>query len=125
MKLEFIDPLEAEHVSIDQDQISLAADFTAPVAMFITREHPEKLGFARLISLEKSRNTGRLIRLQPYDPNRIPVIFVHGLGDSFVTWASMVNTLRSDSEIRRRHQFSVYSYPSGYPYPYSAALFRQ
>ena len=37
----------------------------------------------------------------------------------------MINTLRADPEIRRRYQFWVYSYPSGYPYPYSAALFRQ
>lgn len=36
----------------------------------------------------------------------------------------MINTLRDDPEIRRRYQFWVYSYPSGYPYPYSAALFR-
>ena len=37
----------------------------------------------------------------------------------------MVNTLRADPELRRRYQFWVYSYPSGYPYPYSAALFRE
>jgi pimeloyl-ACP methyl ester carboxylesterase len=37
----------------------------------------------------------------------------------------MINTLRDDPEIRRRYQFWVYSYPSGYPYPYSAALFRR
>ncbi len=37
----------------------------------------------------------------------------------------MINTLRDDPEIRRRYQFWVYSYPSGYPYPYSAALFRE
>jgi pimeloyl-ACP methyl ester carboxylesterase len=37
----------------------------------------------------------------------------------------MINALRDDPDIRRRYQFWVYSYPSGYPYPYSAALFRQ
>ena len=37
----------------------------------------------------------------------------------------MINGLRADPEIRRRYQFWVYSYPSGYPYPYSAALFRK
>jgi pimeloyl-ACP methyl ester carboxylesterase len=62
----------------------------------MAREHPEKLGFTRLLHPEQSTDTGRLVRLQPYDPNRIPVILVHGLGDSFVTWAPMVNTLRND-----------------------------
>jgi pimeloyl-ACP methyl ester carboxylesterase len=36
----------------------------------------------------------------------------------------MIKTLVADPEIRRRYQFWVYSYPSGYPYPYSAMLLR-
>jgi pimeloyl-ACP methyl ester carboxylesterase len=125
INLQFLDPLATERVSLGKQQAALAADFTAPMAMAMTREHPEKLGFSRLLHPEKSEDAGRLMRLQPYDPNRIPVVLVHGLGDSFVTWAPMVNTLLSDPEIRRRYQFWVYSYPTGYPYPYSAALFRQ
>jgi pimeloyl-ACP methyl ester carboxylesterase len=34
----------------------------------------------------------------------------------------MVNRLRGYDEIRRNHHFWFYSYPSGYPYPYSAAI---
>ena len=123
--LRLIDPLQTECVSLGNKQAPLAADFTASAAVAMTREHPEKLGFSRLLHPEKSADAGRLMRLQPYDPKRIPVIFVHGLGDSFVTWAPMVNTLRANPEIRRRYQFWIYSYPSGYPYPYSAALLRQ
>jgi triacylglycerol esterase/lipase EstA (alpha/beta hydrolase family) len=37
----------------------------------------------------------------------------------------MINALYDDPDIRRRYQFWVYSYPSGYPYPYAAALFRK
>jgi pimeloyl-ACP methyl ester carboxylesterase len=37
----------------------------------------------------------------------------------------MINTLRGDAEIRKNYQFWFYSYPSGYPYPYSAALLRK
>ena len=33
--------------------------------------------------------------------------------------------LRADEEIRRNYQFWFYSYPSGYPYPYSAAILRR
>jgi pimeloyl-ACP methyl ester carboxylesterase len=123
--LELLDPFETERVSISKYQAPLAADFTAPIALGMTREHPEKLGFTRLLHPEQSTDTGRLVRLQPYDSKRIPVILVHGLGDSPVTWAPMVNTLQNDSQIQRRYQFWVYSYPTGYPYPYSAALFRQ
>jgi len=74
---------------------------------------------------EKYAHTARLTCLQDYDPNRIPVIFVHGLQDTPASWAPMINTLREDPDIRRRYQFWVFSYPSGYPYPYSAALLRK
>ena len=45
--------------------------------------------------------------------------------DSPATWAPMLNTLRGDPDIRRHYQFWFYSYPSGYPYPYSAAILRR
>jgi pimeloyl-ACP methyl ester carboxylesterase len=37
----------------------------------------------------------------------------------------MLNELRADKEIRANYQFWFYSYPSGYPYPYSALILRQ
>jgi pimeloyl-ACP methyl ester carboxylesterase len=45
--------------------------------------------------------------------------------DSPSTWAPMIIKLRSDPEIRRNYQFWFYSYPSGYPYPYSASILRE
>ena len=36
----------------------------------------------------------------------------------------MINTLRGDAEIRKNYQFWFYSYPSGYPSPYSASILR-
>jgi pimeloyl-ACP methyl ester carboxylesterase len=37
----------------------------------------------------------------------------------------LINDLRAEERIRRHDQFWFYSYPSGYPYPYSAAILRQ
>lgn len=45
--------------------------------------------------------------------------------DTPATWTPLINSLRSDPFIRERYQFWFYSYPSGYPYPYSAAIFRK
>ena len=33
--------------------------------------------------------------------------------------------MRGDEDIRRNYQFWFYSYPSGYPYPYSASILRR
>ena len=37
----------------------------------------------------------------------------------------MINTCAADEQIRRNYQFWFYSYPSGYPYPHSAAILRR
>jgi pimeloyl-ACP methyl ester carboxylesterase len=37
----------------------------------------------------------------------------------------MIDGLRNDPWIRGHYQFWFFSYPSGYPYPYAAALFRR
>jgi pimeloyl-ACP methyl ester carboxylesterase len=124
-QIEFIEPFATDHVDLGGHKLPLAADFTAPLAVGFVSERPDKLGLIRLLRPEKYADTARLMRLQPYDPGLTPVIFVHGLQDTPASWAPMINALRDDPELRRRYQFWVYSYPSGYPYPYSAALFRQ
>nr|WP_218280815.1 alpha/beta fold hydrolase [Verrucomicrobium spinosum] len=52
------------------------------------------------------------------------VLVIHGLNSSPATYTPLINSLRSHEEIRRHYQFWFYSYPSGYPYPYSAAILR-
>ena len=106
----FEDPLDAETTTLSGHRYPLAADYTAPLAMMLARENPKKM---------------ELSRLQPYDPDKIPVICVHGLMDSPATWSPLINALRADPAIRARYQIWFYSYPSGYPYPHSAAIFRK
>jgi triacylglycerol esterase/lipase EstA (alpha/beta hydrolase family) len=62
--------------------------------------------------------------LEPYDPDRIPVVMVHGLWSSPLTWMDMFNDLRSYPEIRSRYQFWFYLYPSGQPFWLSASQLR-
>ena len=124
-EIQFIDPLARETVNVSGRTLPLHADFTAPIALGLTREHPEKIGFAAMLNPEKFGYTERLIQVQPYDPNKIPVVFVHGLQDTPVSWVPMVKALWSDPVLRRNYQVCVFSYPSGYPIPYSALLLRR
>jgi pimeloyl-ACP methyl ester carboxylesterase len=123
--LKFVDPFQAERVALDKRNFPLAVDLSAPTAMLIARERPERLGFASVMNPQKYADTARLTQLQPFDPARTPVIFVHGLQETPASWTPMFDSLRNDPWLREHYQFWVYSYPSGYPYPYSAALFRQ
>src|SRR5437870_4129195 len=119
------DPLAAESVRVDGNSYPLAADFTASYAMLLAREKPEKLGLARMLRPQEYAATARIIRFEPYNPNKTVVLFIHGLMDTPVTWVPMLNDLRGDVDFRRNYQIWFYSYPSGYPYPYSAAILRQ
>jgi len=120
----FIDPLSVETVSLDGHTYPLGADFTSPLAVMLAQENPKKLELSRLLRPEKYAETAHIVRLQPFDPNKIVVIVVHGLMDTPATWTPMLNTLRGDAYVRAHYQFWFYSYPSGYPYPYSAAILR-
>jgi pimeloyl-ACP methyl ester carboxylesterase len=123
--ISFLDPLATERVTIGEHTFPLAADFTVPVGVMLSREKPEKkLGLSRLLRPAKYESTDRIARLQPYDPKKTVVLVVHGLMSEPSTWTPMINTLRGDAEIRKRYQFWFYSYPSGYPYPYSAENLR-
>jgi pimeloyl-ACP methyl ester carboxylesterase len=124
-ELDFVDPFMTERVALDGHTVPLAVDLSASTAMLIARERPERTGFASVMNPQKYADTARLIQLQPFDPARTPVIFVHGLQETPASWAPMINSLQSDPSIRKHYQFWVYGYPSGYPYPYSAVLFRR
>jgi pimeloyl-ACP methyl ester carboxylesterase len=122
--ISFADPLAFETVEFEGRIFPLAANFTVPLAVMLARENPKKLELSRALRPEEYASTARVSRLQPYDPDKTVVLVVHGLVDSPATWAPMINYLRGDPFIRQHYQFWFYSYPSGYPYPYSAALLR-
>jgi pimeloyl-ACP methyl ester carboxylesterase len=119
------DPLGSETVQVDGRPYPLAANFTASFALLLAKEKPQKLGLIRLLRPEQYAGTARVARLEPYNPNKAVVLVIHGLMDTAATWTPMVNDLRSDKDIRRNYQFWFFSYPSGYPYPYSALILRQ
>ena len=123
--LEFYDPLDKETVSFDGRTVPLAADFTVPLAVMLQETDPGKHELSRVLNPEKYAQTARIERLQPFNPNKTVVLVIHGLKDSQATWTPMINTLRGDPVIRTHYQFWFYSYPTGYPFPYSAAILRE
>lgn len=123
-EIEFSNPLANETVKLSGRTLSSEADFTAPLALGLARERPEKLGVPALLDPERFANKGGLIQIEPYDPNKAPVILVHGLQDTPAVWTPMVNSFWADSIIRRNYQVWVFAYPTGYPIPYSALLLR-
>ena len=103
----------------------LAANFSAPLSYY---PPPANLMFAGLLGGFKATNypapTG-LYFLQPYDPERIPLVFVHGLFSTPFDWVKTINGLQADPEIRKHYQFWIFAYPTGNPILYSALRLRE
>jgi pimeloyl-ACP methyl ester carboxylesterase len=103
----------------------LAADFSAPIGYY---QPPPNLLFVSLLAMIRSSHymdkTG-LYFLQPYDPDRIPLVFVHGLFSTPFDWVQTINGLQADPEIRKHYQFWVFAYPTGNPILYSALRLRE
>ncbi|MEI6033526.1 MAG: alpha/beta fold hydrolase [Verrucomicrobiae bacterium] len=119
------DPLATEHVRFGGKRFPLAANYTVPLAVMLASANPKQYELPRLLRPELFEETARITRLQPYDPNKTVVLVIHGLMDTPATWTPMINALRGDERIRQSCQFWLYSYPSGYPYPYAAMLLRR
>ena len=43
--------------------------------------------------------------LDPYTRGKLPVVFVHGLGDTPASWTRMIECLEADPSIRNHYQF--------------------
>lgn len=131
--LELHDPLASTDVTVGARLVPLQSDLSTPLAYFLQNASTQAGG--RTVTLEQISTFGLLrpdeaskIRglymLQPYEPNKIPVVLVHGLWSSPLTWTEMFNDLRGNPAIRNQFQFWFYFYPTGQPFWNSAANFR-
>lgn len=124
--LEFFDPLRQNQIYLAGQWVPLQTDLTTPLAYFLDTPQfrQRNTPTAGLLNPNKQQEAKGLFMLEPYDPNRIPVVMVHGLWSSPLTWMDMFNDLRSFPEIRERYQFWFYLYPTGQPFWISATQMR-
>ena len=118
-------PAKQPIASVEGKTRPLAANFSAPISYY---QPPGNLLLVSLMAMLRSSHymdkTG-LYFLQPYDPDRIPLVFVHGLFSTPFDWAQTINGLQADPEIRKHYQFWVFGYPTGNPILYSALRLRE
>lgn len=109
--LELYSSFDDVSVKVNEREIPLEIDTTTPVAYKLTDNSIWSLGPD--LFLGKFQNIpNKLYKLQPYNPERIPVVFVHGTFSSPVWWAEMINTLNGDPILRKKYQFWYFFYNS-------------
>jgi hypothetical protein len=121
--LSLIDPTKKTQSSVAGKTRGLDADFSAPLAYYPQKSEMME-GLMGAIHVANHMKQAGLYMLEPYDPDRIPLIFVHGLISTPRMWRNVINELETDPELRRRYQCAVFGYPTGNPPLYSAMLLR-
>ena len=121
--ISLLDPRKLNFVTLDKKIFPLRGDFTAPLAFF-----PKKdgilFGFLSMIQSDRVASREGIYFTEPYDPDKIPVLFVHGLASSPHAWMEFINNLNASPEFRRHYQVWVYLYPSGTPIVVNALRLR-
>lgn len=124
-RLELLDPRAAPSVVLQcGTRVPLAADFTAPLAYLLVQAKLHELEDRSFFGAEAGGHEG-LFLLEDYDPKRKPVVMVHGLWSSPLTWRDMTNDFFGDDTLRDRYQVWHYMYATGLPLLENARLLRE
>jgi pimeloyl-ACP methyl ester carboxylesterase len=115
----------ANKVTLNGRTYKLAADPTgAGDHLKLRAKRLAKSGFAGMIRPSSMPRKPQIYLLDPYDPNKTPLLMVHGLQSTPVAFAALVNALRSDPVIRAKYQTWQFYYASGTPVLANAAELR-
>ncbi len=125
--LELHDPLSSADLSLAGRLVPLQTDLSTSLAYFLDSPQFRQTDSATkgFLNPQKTDEHRGIFMLEPFDPSRIPVVMVHGLWSSPVTWMPMFNDLRSFPELRKNYQFWFYQYPTGQPFWLSATQMRE
>ena len=125
--IRMFDPLEQKTIQHLNRTIPLESDITTPLAYHLKDPllNQNLLATATLLNAQLADKIHGMYMLEPFDPNKIPVVMVHGLWSSPVTWTQMFNDLRAVPEIQNNYQFWFYSYATGKPFMVSAEQMRE
>lgn len=122
--LDLANPVEIAAVHIGPARPHLAADLTMPLLdMLAGMPKASVVGFLQPFS--SSDSAPRLEFLEPRQPGRIPVVFIHGLASDEGTWFDLINELRTCPTFHRRFEPWVFRYPTGAGFMLSSASLRR
>jgi pimeloyl-ACP methyl ester carboxylesterase len=125
--LELYDSLDRQSIEVAGRTVPLEADLSTPLAYFLNQPQFQdaQLSTLGLLRPGEAKKLQGLYMLEPFDPHKMPVVMVHGLWSSPITWMEMYNDLRSDPAVRENYQFWFYLYPTGQPFWFSATQMRE
>jgi pimeloyl-ACP methyl ester carboxylesterase len=121
--LRLVDPVRVDQIAIDGQSVPIARDLSSAVSSSLSQTQESPVD--RLLRPGTPSDYDGLQMLEPYQPGKIPIIFVHGLIADRSTWSNMTNELRAVRWVTARYQFWYFQYPTGEPFLRSALTLRE
>ena len=119
----FADPLRISALNMGATSVAIERDPTAPIAYRISQK--DRANLKEFIHPGATTENSGLFLMEPYQPGKIPLLFVHGLLSDPFTWANAANELRAHPELMARYQIWGFEYATGEPFLASAAVLRR
>ena len=104
----------------------IATNYTSTLAVLFS--HARKVAgssLASFMSPDSPKYATGIYLIHPYDPNKIPILFIHGLLGTPLSWQNLTNDLCSDPKILEHYQPWFFLYPTGQPVLESSAQLRE
>jgi pimeloyl-ACP methyl ester carboxylesterase len=109
------DPLRRPALEIAGERIPLSIDTSAAWARGVQTSKLQRLGVWGLIGGDEVGRRAGVYLLDDYDPNKRPLVMIHGLGSSPLIWARLSNAVWGDPALRARFQIWHVVYQTNAP----------
>lgn len=114
-----------EETTVGKQRQTLDADWSAAIAFYWQMSLLDDLTIQNVLLPERYMEETGLYFLQPYDPDKIPVVMVHGLKSSPDAFKRLINDLSPQPWFRENYQIWLFNYPTGNPWLYTGIHFRK
>ena len=81
-RIRLIELNRASTITVAGGKVALSSDFTAPFALSFRGINDLMMGISGIINVEKREKDAGLYLTEPFDPDHIPVVMIHGLSSS-------------------------------------------
>ncbi len=125
VKVRFVNPFRKASVIATGRSRPLASNLTAMMEMNLANQYIIKSALSGLFRPGSRLKDLGLFGIDAFDPNKIPVVFVHGLGSDPSIWKNPANEILADPQLASRYQPLFFVYPSGMNVPGAAMQLRK
>jgi pimeloyl-ACP methyl ester carboxylesterase len=113
VRIALVDPRKVKEEKVGKRTLPVAADFTAPLMAAYPAFGSQLAAIWAAIFPDALLASSAIYAIEVYDPERIPVLLVHGLFSTPDMWKNVINDLGAMPGVGDRFQFYTFTYPTG------------